>query len=62
MEKINGVMECWSIDVRVNASLHYSTILLLQSLGRDECPIESRLAAIRSIFVDDSALGSFIDS
>ncbi len=31
-------------------------------LRRRQCLIQPRLAAIRSIFVNDSALGSFIDS
>jgi hypothetical protein len=52
-------MECWSTGFRANSLLHYSTIP--SSLDGQRL-IESRLAAIRSIFVNDPALGSFIDS
>jgi hypothetical protein len=45
-----------------NISTALRTARRLQLFGRGERPIEPRLAAIRSIFVDDPALGSFIDS
>jgi hypothetical protein len=50
--------------VRVaNASAqHFSQRRGYKLPGPDERLIESRLAAIRSIFVNDPALGSFIDS
>ena len=55
----NGVLEfCFG----VKALPHYSTAPVLRSLRPDERLIEPRFAAIRSICVDDPALGSFIDS
>ncbi len=52
-------MESWSVGFRANSLLYYSTIP--SSLDGQRL-VESRLAAIRSIFVNDPALGSFIDS
>jgi hypothetical protein len=55
----NGVLEYWLQSKFITPLLHYSTIP--SSLDGQRL-IESRLAAIRSIFVNDPALGSFIDS
>lgn len=53
------MVEQWSAGVLASEQIHYSTIP--SSLDGQRL-IESRLAAIRSIFVNDPALGSFIDS
>jgi hypothetical protein len=53
------VLEYWLQSKFITPLLHYSTIP--SSLDGQRL-IESRLAAIRSIFVNDPALGSFIDS
>jgi hypothetical protein len=52
-------MEFWSVGFRAISILYYSTI---PSSLDGQGLVESRLAAIPSIFVNDPALGSFIDS
>jgi hypothetical protein len=50
-----------SVGVLASDQIHYSFSIIPSSPSGQRL-IESRLAAIRGIFVNDPALGSFIDS
>lgn len=55
------MVEQWSVGVVASEQIHYS-ISIIPSSRSGQRFIESRLAAIGGIFVNDPALGSFIDS